>query len=280
MKRHQAALCCSKRKALTCSAQSFSASPPWSATSCSSRVACSKTAGLCDRAKRIALAASSVSESTTSRTSSKTRRHWKVYRICVAISSSSRFSTRFCCSSVGTLELPTYCADSTDNARLPTIITHSSTMSSSENPGISTRVKRSIKPASQSSPHGTSSKVMFARVPRISTNRSGLSTQLGAIYTSSCIHLAIRAFSLCSSSCILGRTLSWEDTWRTTLQSSGSLVLMTRTTTCGKRPLPTMTSAAKACVARFTTKATRSFPTRGSGKCTTSCSNMIIPSRW
>mmetsp|Transcript_45433 Transcript_45433/g.137726 ORF Transcript_45433/g.137726 Transcript_45433/m.137726 type:complete len:237 (-) Transcript_45433:518-1228(-) len=45
-------------------------------------------------------------------------------------------------------------------------------------------------------------------------------------------------------------------------------------------PLPTITSAARGWVARFTTRATRSLPTRASGKWTTSCSSMIMPSRW
>mmetsp|Transcript_24961 Transcript_24961/g.71707 ORF Transcript_24961/g.71707 Transcript_24961/m.71707 type:complete len:296 (-) Transcript_24961:575-1462(-) len=153
-------------------------------------------------------------------------------------------------------------------------------MSSSEKPGMSSRVSKSTKPASHSSPHGMSSKVMFDSVPRSSSNKSGLSTQLGAMRTNSCIHFDMRTPSLCNNSCIFSITEACEDTWRMTLHKSGSRVLITRTITCGNKPLPTITSAARGCVARFTTSATRSFPTRGSGKCTTNCSNIIMPSRW
>mmetsp|Transcript_74827 Transcript_74827/g.206318 ORF Transcript_74827/g.206318 Transcript_74827/m.206318 type:complete len:229 (-) Transcript_74827:967-1653(-) len=220
----------------------------------------------------------SVSCRTTSRTSSKMSRHWKQYISWTTISSSSRFSTRRSCNSPGKREPATCCADSLQRARLLTTMTHSSTISSSEKLGTKSLVTSSTSPASQSSPQGTSGNVMLASVPSTSTSTSGLSTLQSAIRTNSFIHFDIRTLSLTSSSHMGTRTSLWEETWRTTLQSRGSLVFNTRSMTCGKRPLPTMTSAARGCDAKFTTRATRSLPTRGSGKCTTSCKSMTIPS--
>mmetsp|Transcript_55057 Transcript_55057/g.159898 ORF Transcript_55057/g.159898 Transcript_55057/m.159898 type:complete len:372 (-) Transcript_55057:766-1881(-) len=278
--RHHSALCCSKRKALSCSAQSCPPSPMWSATSCNVRVACSKTIGLGDRANFMTHGASLVSASTASRTSSKISKHWKVKRHCVTMSSSSHFSFNVCSSKFGSREFATYCADSRICAKLPMSITHSRTMSSSEKPGTKSFVSRSSSPASQSSPQGMSSRLTFARVPRISTSRSGLSMQLCAVKTNECIQLDIRTVWLCSISCSCCMAIGCEHTCRTTLHSNESRVFSTLTMTCGKRPLCTMTSAANGCVARFAISATRSFPTRCSGKCTTSCNNMTMPSRW
>mmetsp|Transcript_119590 Transcript_119590/g.298246 ORF Transcript_119590/g.298246 Transcript_119590/m.298246 type:complete len:338 (-) Transcript_119590:904-1917(-) len=273
-------LCCSKRNALICSAHSCPPSPMRSATRCKVLVAWSRTAGLFERAKRMTQGANCVSERTISRTSSKVRRHWKVNNNCTTISSSSRFSTRTCCKRLGSRELATYWADSNINPKLPTSITHSRTMSSSEKPGTSNLVSKSMRPASQSSPQGMSSSVTLTRMPRTSANKSGLSTQPGAMRTNSCIHFDMRTLSPCSTSIICSRTPLCMEQWRISLQSKGSLVLSTRSITCGKRPLPTITSAARGCVDKFTTRATRSVPTRGCGKWTTNCKSMVMPSGW
>mmetsp|Transcript_113025 Transcript_113025/g.364970 ORF Transcript_113025/g.364970 Transcript_113025/m.364970 type:complete len:382 (-) Transcript_113025:831-1976(-) len=196
------------------------------------------------------------------------------------ISSSSRFSMRRSWSMPGRREPAKCCDDSRQSARLLRTMTHSSTTSSSEKLGTRSLVRSSTRPASQSSHQGMSGSVMFPRVPSTSTSRSGLSTPQSAMRANSCIHLDIRTLSLYRRSHMDSMTPWCEETWRMTLQSRGSLVLSTRSITCGKRPLPTITSAARGCVARFTTRATRSLPTRCSGKCTTSCKSMTMPSRW
>mmetsp|Transcript_125325 Transcript_125325/g.297480 ORF Transcript_125325/g.297480 Transcript_125325/m.297480 type:complete len:255 (-) Transcript_125325:1132-1896(-) len=174
------------------------------------------------------------------------------------------------------------CADSGQQARLLAKSTHSSTKSSSEKLGTRSRVRssRRPRPGSQSSAQGTSSSVTLARVPSTSTSISGLSTEHTAMRTNSCIHLAMRTSSLCRSSYICSSTPECEATCRITWHSKGSRCFNTRRTMAGNRPLCTMTSAARACAARFTIRATRSFPTRGSGKWTTSWSSMIMPSLW
>mmetsp|Transcript_40718 Transcript_40718/g.93651 ORF Transcript_40718/g.93651 Transcript_40718/m.93651 type:complete len:216 (-) Transcript_40718:1478-2125(-) len=205
---------------------------------------CSKTTGFRTLVNRKTQEAISVSCKMMSRTSSFISRHWNVKSSCKMISSSSLFSTKRSCNIVGTLDKAKCCPASLDKAMLPTIMTHSRMMSSSEKPTTRSLCNRSSKPASHKSLQETSGSVMFASVPSNSTTRSGLSTQQSAMRTNSTIHFAILALSAWSSSCIFSATSLCDEQCRITLHNSGSRVFKTRNITCGRRPLETMTSAA------------------------------------